>query len=41
MSFDKIKDEEGKNVELNNSNYSLYIESKDRKVRKSAFKTLY
>lgn len=41
MSFGKIKDEEGKNVELNNSNYSLYIESKDRKVRKSAFKTLY
>lgn len=41
MSFDKIKDEEGKNVELNNSNYSLYIESKDRKVRKSTFKTLY
>ena len=41
MSFGKIKDEEGKNVELNNSNYSLYIESKYRKVRKSAFKTLY
>ena len=41
MSFGKIKDEEGKNVELNNSNYSLYIESKDRKVRKSTFKTLY
>ncbi|MGM9875821.1 MAG: oligoendopeptidase F [Bacilli bacterium] len=41
MSFGKIKDEEGKNVEINNSNYSLYIESKDRKVRKSAFKTLY
>lgn len=41
MSFGKIKDEEGKRVELNNSNYSLYIESKDRRVRKSTFNTLY
>ncbi len=41
MSFDEIKDEEGKKVELTNSNYSLYIESKDRNVRKSAFETLY
>ena len=30
MSFDSIEDENGKKVELNNSNYSLYIESKDR-----------
>ena len=41
MSFDEIEDEEGKKVELDNSNYSLYIESKDRNVRKSAFDTLY
>ena len=41
MSFGKIKNEMGKSIELNNSNYSLYIESKDRSVRKSAFKTLY
>ena len=27
--------------ELNNSNYSLYIESDDREIRKSAFETLY
>lgn len=41
MSFGKIKDENGKRVEITNSNYSLYIESKDRNVRKSAFKVLY
>ena len=41
MTFDDIIDEDGKEVELNNSTYSLYIESKDRKVRKSAFKSLY
>ena len=41
MTFDDIIDEEGKDVELNNSTYSLYIESKDRKVRESAFKSLY
>ena len=41
MSFDEIEDEEGKKVELTNSNYSLYIDSKNRDVRKSAFNTLY
>ena len=41
MSFDDIEDEEGKKQELNNSTYSLYIESKDRKVRENAFKNLY
>ena len=41
MSFDHIKDENGDLVELTNSNYSLYIESKNRDVRKSAFNTLY
>lgn len=41
MSFDEIEDENGKKVELNNSNYNIYIQSKDRKVRKSAFETLY
>ena len=41
MSFDNIIDENGNEVELNNSTYSLYIESKDRKVRESAFKNLY
>ena len=41
MSFGKIKDENGKRVEITNSNYSLYIESKDKNVRKSAFNVLY
>jgi len=41
ITFDKIKDEEEKEVELTSSNYSLYIESKNREVRKNAFKTLY
>lgn len=41
MSFGDIIDEDGNSVELNNSNYSLYIESKDRRVREDTFKTLY
>lgn len=41
MSFGDINDEEGKKIELTNSNYSLYIESKNRNVRKGAFDTLY
>lgn len=41
LSFGNIKDEEGKEVELTNSNYSLYIESRDRRVREDTFKTLY
>ena len=41
MKFDTIKDEEGNTVELNNTNYSKYITSKDRRVRKEAFDKLY
>lgn len=41
MSFDDIEDENGNMVELNNSNYYTYIQSTDRRVRKSAFETLY
>lgn len=41
MSFDEIEDEDGKKIELTNSNYSLYIDSKNRGVRKIAFNTLY
>lgn len=41
MRFGTIKDEEGKEVELTQSNYSNYLMSKDRKVRKSAFLTLH
>lgn len=38
VSFGKIKNEEGKNVELTSSNYVLFLSSKNEKVRKSAFK---
>ena len=41
MSFGQIEDEDGKKVELTNSNYSLYIESKNREVRKCSFEMLY
>lgn len=41
MSFGKITLEDGQEVELTNSNYSLYIESSNRRVRKDAFVELY
>lgn len=36
-----ITDEEGKQVELTDSNYNKYLKSTNRKVRKEAFETLY
>ena len=41
LTFGTIKDEEGKDVELTDTNYSIYISSKNRKVREAAFKKLY
>ena len=41
IKFGKIKDEDGKEVELTRTNYISYVESKNEKVRKQAFKTLY
>lgn len=41
LKFQNIKDESGKEVSLTNSNYSVYIKSKDREVRKQAFESLY
>jgi oligoendopeptidase F len=41
MTFEKIKDEDGEKVELTEGNYSSYIRSKDRFVRKYAFKKLF
>ena len=38
ISLGFIKDEDGKRVELTNSNYGKYITSNNRNVRKSAFK---
>lgn len=37
MKFGKIKDEEGKEVELTSTNYALFMKSKDRSVRKEAY----
>lgn len=36
-----IKDEEGREIELTKGNFIKYMESKDRRVREDAFKTLY
>ena len=41
LTFGTIKDEEGKDVELTDTNYSIYIRSKNREVREAAFKKLY
>lgn len=41
MTFPKIKNEDGVEVELTDSNYSTFITSKDRRVRKEAFKALF
>lgn len=41
LTFGNIHDEEGKLVELTGANYSIYIESPNREVRKEAFETLY
>ncbi len=41
IKFPLIKDENGEEVELTKGNYSTFIESKDRRVRKDAFKALF
>ena len=41
IKFDKVKDENGKKVDLTTSNYSLFLSSKDKNVRKYAFKKEY
>lgn len=41
LTFGTIHDEEGKEVELTDTNYSIYIRSKDRKIRQEAFEKLY
>lgn len=40
LTFGTIIDEDGKEVELTKSNYTLYIRSKNRNVRKQAFEKL-
>lgn len=41
LIFGDITDENGNVIKLDNSNYSLYIESRDRRVRKDTFEVLY
>lgn len=41
MTFDKIEDEDGNKVELTEGNYSSFIRSKNRNVRKEAFEKLF
>ena len=41
VKFGTLKDENGKKIELTTSNYTKLISSKDRKVRKNAFKKEY
>jgi oligoendopeptidase F len=41
LKIGAIKDEDGRKVELTKGNFIKYMESKDRKVRKDAFTTLY
>ncbi len=41
IKFDKVIDEDGKKVELTTSNYSTFLMSKNRNVRKTAFKKEY
>ena len=41
MKFGNIKDEDGEEVELTEGNYSSFIKSKDRNVRKAAIERLF
>lgn len=41
VKFPKIKDESGKEVQLTRANFISYMESKDQRVRKDAFKAYY
>lgn len=41
MKFGKIKDESGEETELTHGNYIRFMQSKDRKVRESAYNAMY
>ena len=41
LKFGKIRNSEGKQVELTDTNYVPFLMSQDRRVRQAAFKTLY
>ena len=41
FKFGKLKDENGEEVELTDSNYTLYLKSQSQEVRKQAFNLMY
>lgn len=41
LRFGKIKNDEGKRVELTGANYSTFLMSQDRQVRRAAFREMY
>ena len=41
LKFGMIKSEDGKEIELTESNYPIFIHSKDRNVRKTAFEMMF
>ena len=41
LRFGKIRDEQGKTVELTDASYSTYLMSRERRVRKAAFDRMY
>ena len=41
INLGTIKDENGQDVKITNSNYTKYMNSKDRRVRKDAFEAMY
>lgn len=41
LQFPEIEDEEGKKVRVTHSNFSLFLKSKNQRVRKDAFEALY
>ncbi len=41
LKFPKVKNEQGEEIELTHGRYIQFLESKDREVRKAAFKAMY
>src|SRR5690606_17229332 len=41
MKFPRIKNEDGKEIELTHGSYIQFLESTDREVRENAFKAMY
>ncbi|NLC89013.1 MAG: oligoendopeptidase F [Clostridiaceae bacterium] len=41
MTFPEIKDEKGRTVEMSHARFGTYMESRDRRVRRDAFSSMY